>query len=217
MQEQISVLKELPALTAPVLHGLIALWGLLDCFFGLKIFKATVRILMAFVGATFAATLAMHFQPESVLTLLICSAVGLLAGILVGWYVWKMGLVVMATLAGFMLAAPFAAQLAPTYAVLVPAAVGLIGGVLVFLILEPAVIGSTAITGAFRLVYGLAFFIGGPNILDYVSGDKRVEDLFMGGDIKLSIAMMVLAAVGCYFQYSIWNKGRAKKKKAEQE
>jgi hypothetical protein len=211
MQEHISVLKDLPALTAPALHGFIAVWGLLDCFFGLKIFKATVRILMAFVGATFAATLAMHFMPQSITALLVSSAVGLLVGIVVGWYVWKMGAVVMAVFAAFVLTSPIAAQLAPTYAVILPAVAGLLAGILVFVMLEPVIIGSTAMTGAFRLVYGVAFFMGGPNLLDYISGGKGVQDLFLGGDWRLAGLTLLLAAAGCYVQLLFWRARKPKK------
>ncbi len=221
MEESVTVIgklpemKELLALSAPLLHGLIAIWGLLDCFFGLKIFKATVRILMAFIGATIAATLAMHMWPESVTALLVCSGVGLVLGILLGWYVWKMGLVLMAVMAGFIFASPLAAQLSPAMALLVPCAIGLVCGLLVFVILEPAVIGSTAVTGSFRLVYGAAFFIGGPNLYDYVSGEKTMHDLLVGGDWRLALATLLIAAMGAYLQFHFWRKGKAPAKQEE--
>ncbi len=214
MQEQIDVLKDMPdikelfALSAPILHGLIALWGLLDCFFGLKIFMGTVRILMAFVGATVGATLAMHFWPGSVGALLGAAGVGLLAGILIGWYVWKMGLVLMAVMAGFMFATPFAQALSTNYALILPLGAAVLAGVFVFLMLEPAVICSTAMTGAFRMVYGAAFFMGGASLLDYVGGEKNVEDLLLGGDWRLAVGTLAAAALGAFVQFHFWRKSR---------
>lgn len=206
-QIQIPALKDLPTVTAPVLHLLIALWGLVDCLFGLKIFTATVKILMAFAFAAGAATLALQFHPESVPWLVGASVAGLIVGLLLGWYLYKVGVALSAVFAGFVLSAPLAAQCPAEYAMFVQGGVGVAAGILVFFIMEPAIIVSTALTGAFRLVFGLAFFFwSGPSLLDYMggNGNKNLMELFTGQNQTFALATLGAAAVGCFIQFRAW-------------
>jgi hypothetical protein len=204
-QIQIPALKDIPAVTAPVLHLLIALWGLVDCLFGLKIFTATVKILMAFAFAAGAATLSLQFYPESVAWLAGAAIGGLIIGLLLGWYLYKIGVALSAVFAGFVLSAPLAAMCPPEYAMFVQGAVALVAGIVAFFIMEPAIIVSTALTGAFRLVFGLAFFFWhGPSLLDYMGGKKPLMELFTGQNQTFALATLGAAAVGCFIQFRAW-------------
>jgi hypothetical protein len=203
------IMQELPAHTSAILHGLIALWGLLDCFFGFRIFRATMRLLMGFIFAVAAATLALRIVPESVPVFLVSCAVGLVLGFLVGWYVYKLGVVAMAVLGGFVLAAPFVSSLGAN-AFMAQCGVALACGLLTFLLLEPVVIASTALTGAFRVMFGVMFFFGGQSLMEYICGTKSFESLFVNmGKLPLVLTLL-LAVVGCFVQFASWRGEHSK-------
>jgi hypothetical protein len=198
------ILQGLPALTAPVLHGFIVLWGLLDCFFGFRIFRATLKILGAFVFAVLGASIALSIVPGSVPILIVSCLVGLILGFIVGWYIYKVGIVALAICGGFILLAPFASSLGSN-AVLIQCGVALFAGVLAFFLLEPVIIASTALTGAYRVMFGLMFFLGGPNLIDYIRGAKSFEKLLTSVDKLPMILTLLLAAVGMFVQFSAWH------------
>jgi hypothetical protein len=202
------ILQELPALTAPVLHGFIALWGLLDCFFGFKIFRATLKILTAFAFAVLGASIAARLVPDSVPVFVIACAVGLILGFIVGWYIYKASIVAMAMFGGFVLAAPFVSTMGAN-AFLAQCGVAVAAGILAFFLLEPVVIVSMALTGAYRVVFGLMFFMGGQNLMDYISGAKPFETLFTGAGKLPMLATLLLAAAGGFVQFASWRSERA--------
>jgi hypothetical protein len=205
-------------MTAPVLHGFIALWGLLDCFFGLGIFKATVKIMMGAVGAVAGAAISLHFWPESMQALLVALSLGLVAGILLGWYLWKASVVLTAVLAGLVLSAPLAASLGEPWVSILPIVVGVVAGALVFILMEPVIIGATAITGAFRLVCGASFFLFGyPNLLEFVGNKKEWGSMIANSDLRIAGATIVVAAIGCYVQMLIWHKHAPAKHEEQDE
>jgi hypothetical protein len=214
MNSQISALKEFPPIALPLLHALIALWGLADCFFGLLIFKVTIRIFMAFAGAVGAAAIAAQYYPDSGAVFFGACVAGLVIGFIIGWFVCKIGIVVLSVFAGFVLIAPFAATLGQPWDAVVPCVVGIIVGLLAFVLLEPVVIASTALTGAYRLVFGTAFFLGGPSIMDFVGGARRYDEMFTGTGRWIFVITIAIAAIGCYVQFSSW---RGRKKSADEE
>ena len=112
------------------------------------------------------------------------------------------------------LSAPLAAMCPAEYAMFVQGAVALAAGIVAFFVMEPAIIVSTALTGAFRLVFGLAFFFWqGPSLLDYMGNinDKHLMELFTGQNRNFALATLGAAAVGCFIQFRAWraaHKGR---------
>jgi hypothetical protein len=216
MNTQIPALKELPALTLPVIHALIALWGLLDCFFGFRIFKVTVRIFTAFAGAVAAMALATQLQPASTVLFVALGVIGLICGFMLGWFLYKLGIVLLAVCAGFVLAAPFGAALGQPWSILAPCCAGLAAGLLAFVLLDPVVIVITALTGAFRLVFGVLFFFGGPSIVEYISGAKPINELLVGANRWTAIVTLAIAVVGCVVQFCAWSSGSKKKDEAEE-
>lgn len=216
LNDPAQVMRQLPALVAPVLHAFLVLWGLLDCFFGFRIFRATLKILMAFAFAVLGASVAARIMPGSVPAFLVAGVVGLIVGFVVGWYLYKAGVVVMALFGGFVLSAPFVAGMGAN-AFLAQCGVALVAGVVAFFLLEPIVIASTALTGAYRVLFGVLFFMGGQNLMDYIEGGASYEDLFLGMDKVPMYATLLLAALGGFVQFSAWRReGRpAKEESAE--
>lgn len=190
----------MPALQ--LLHVVIALWGLADCFFGLSIFKISVRFLMALAFAVGGAALVSNFMAAGVVLMIVAGVVGLILGFLIGWHVYKAALVIAAVLAVFILVQPLSASAGPALSFLLPCAAGIIAGILAYLVMEPAIILSTALTGAFRCVFGAAFFLGGPSLLDYMNGHRPLATLFAGDGRLFCVATLVLAALGAWAQFA---------------
>ena len=208
---ELHAFDSLPEMTAPLLHVFIALWGLLDLFFGLSFFKITVKILMAFACAAAGATIALNLQPDSAPIFIGACVVGLIIGFLLGWHVYKLGVVVLAVFAGFVLSLPFAGVFGAQYALLVQGLAGLLAGGLVFIMMEPVIMASTALTGAFRLVFGAMFFLRGWNILDYISGQKSAQELMASSDKLVMAVVLLLAAVGFFVQFRNWHGKKTEK------
>jgi len=141
-----TALKDIPALTAPVLHLAIALWGLVDCFFGLRLFTITVKILMAFAFGLAAAAVSLQLKPDSAAWLVGASVAGLILGLILGWVLYRLGVALTAVFAGFVLSVPLAAAFPAEYTFFIRCGVAALAGVVVFLLMEPTIIVSTAVT-----------------------------------------------------------------------
>jgi hypothetical protein len=210
-----TALKDIPALTAPVLHLAIALWGLVDCFFGLRLFTITVKILMAFAFGLAAAAVSLQLKPDSAAWLVGASVAGLILGLILGWVLYRLGVALTAVFAGFVLSVPLAAAFPAEYTLFIRCGVAALAGVVVFLLMEPTIIVSTAVTGAFRMVYGAAFFIGGVNLLDFVSGARGPMELFTGVSAPFAAIALFVAVLGIVVQFRARYHGR--EEKAEEE
>ena len=46
-----------PEAAAPLLYALMVFWGVIDCFFGFRVFKITIAIILAFTGSLAGAWL----------------------------------------------------------------------------------------------------------------------------------------------------------------
>jgi hypothetical protein len=210
-----TALKDIPTLTAPVLHLVIALWGMVDCFFGLRLFTITVKILMAFAFGMGAAAVSLQLKPDSAPWLIGASVAGLILGLILGWVLYRLGVALTAVFAGFVLSVPLAAAFPAEYTLLIRCGVAALAGVVVFLLMEPTIIVSTAVTGAFRMAYGAAFFLGGVNLLDFISGARAPMELFTGACTPYALMALFLAVIGIVIQMRARYHGKAEKEEAE--
>ncbi len=190
------------------IHGVVALWGLIETFFGFKIFKVTVRILMAFAGAGLGAYVAVSYQPESLLALGVGAGAGLIVGLVLGWFMYKLGIFVLGFFLGTVIAAPFSNALGPDMTWAVAGAAGLVCGLITLVLINLMVMAATSLTGAFRLVYGVAFFFGGPSLLMLIQDPNQYGVLARDEPLLAGITLLV-GAIGFYFQYAS-NKPRKK-------
>lgn len=192
---------------APILHGLIALWGLLDCFWGFRIFRFTVRILAAVMVASVGASIALHYFPGSLLALGGFAVGGLIVGALLGWYLYKVGVFILGFFTGTLIAAPFVGHVAPQWEWVVLAGGGLVIGVLSVLLVNIMIMAGTALTGGFRLVFGTAYYFGGPSLI--VATTNPGGATFVVQDHPMLFAgTLGFAAVGFLLQ---WNAHRKSK------
>lgn len=210
MEELILDERALPWL---IVHGFLVLWGLLDLFFGYRIFRALLGIFGAFIGALAGAWLVSGLM-DGWMGPAIGGLAGLICGGFLAWYVSVAGIALLGAGAALALAVPLLAGRvdAPWEDVALAGAM-VVGGLLAAVAVRPLLIVATSLAGAFRVVFGGAFLLGlGPNLflLRAATADPDQEvaapagglaETLTGGNELLAWLVLAVAAVGVVVQF----------------
>ena len=194
--------------------GAIA-WGLLDCFFGYRIFKATVALLGAIAGAVFgqAAGVALGLGPAGAIG-------GLVVGALLGAGLGFLLFVAAVFLAGFGFGATLGMLLLTRVnhmvAVLGGCVLGVIAGFLAVKLQRPVMILSTALLGAFRALLAATYFTAQIDWLYYFQQPQQIPALVESNTWMLP-ATIALAVVGALAQFGLSESTGKKKGGAKDE
>ncbi len=191
-------------------------WGLLDCFFGYKIFKVTIGVLGAVGGAVVGQWVAQAAGLDG------WAAVGCLAGgALLGAGLAFFLYIATVFLAGFGFGATLALLLLAHFdqnvALLAALVVGLVGGFAAVKLQKVVMILSTSLLGAFRAVIALMYFTHQLDWFFYFQEPRNLPAL-IDGHAWFFPAVLVLAAVGTVAQFEIGPAAKgdgAKKKKSD--
>ena len=176
-------------------------WGLLDCFFGYRIFKLTITLFGAFAGAIFgqAAGAALGFGVGGEIG-------GLVVGALLGAGLAYLLYLAAVFAAGFGFGATLGMMLLANYhhmvAVLTGCVLGVIGGIAAVKLQKSVLILSTAVLGAFRATVATMFFT---NRLDWIFYFRQPQQIpaLISGNAWLLPAVILLAAVGAVAQFGV--------------
>jgi hypothetical protein len=187
---------------AAILIALVSIaFGLLNCFFGYRIFKVMLGIYGFLLGALVGALVAGGLAGGQTWVLLVGAIVGGIVGAALMVLLYLVGVFVVGALAGVLLANAVGAALGftmPTWVVIILAVV--VG--IVALILQRAVlILATALSGAWAVVSGGASLLPGHSLslrLVSPSGSWKEEGLALS--IMLA-AWLVLGIVGALVQF----------------
>lgn len=187
--------------TTPFTAIILALWGLVDCFFGYRLFKIVLALLGAFVGGMLGMTAAMHAFPGNE----VLSWVGLGLGALIGGVCAYAVLMVGVFVAGFALGWVITlgtARFTPELPMLaVAAVVGLVCGIIGIFLQRIVITAATAWSGALQVMLAIAFFTQHLEPLDYLRDPQRVPPL-LESHSWIMIATVVLGLVGFWIQMS---------------
>jgi hypothetical protein len=190
-------------------------WGMLDCFFGYRVFKVTLALLGGLLGAAFchAAGVAMGLGPMGLTIALIAGGVlgALLAFLLYIAAVFVAGFGFGATL-GILLLSNYH----PMVALLSGFVLGVIGGFLAVKVQRVLIVLSTALLGAFRAVLALAYFTSQIDWLYYFRQPAQMPAL-LDNNAWLLPAIIGLAVVGVIAQLELGGSAEKKKSKARDE
>lgn len=194
--------------------GVLA-WGLLDCFFGYKIFKVTIAILGAAIGALLGHLVAQAANLGSGAEL-----GGMFVGALLGAGLAFLLYIAAVFLAGFgfgatlglLLLAHFSHGVALVSSILL----GLIGGYAAVKLQKVLIVLATALLGSFRAILALAFFTSQIDWLFYFQQPQHLPAL-IDNNAWMFPSILVLAAIGAIAQFEIGGEksGGGKKKKAD--
>ncbi len=191
-------------------------WGLIDCFFGYKVFKVTIALLGAVAGALLgqlgaeAAGLGGHAELTGIF-------VGALAGAGLAFLLYFAAVFA----AGFGLGATLAILLLAHFdhmvALLASLVVGVIGGIAAVKLQKVVIVLATAVLGSFRALLALTYFTAGIDWVFYYRQPQQIPAL-IDHHAWMFPAILVLAAVGAIAQFELGGgKGGdgEKKKKAK--
>jgi hypothetical protein len=195
----------------PWLSAAAIAWGLLDCFFGYRIFKVTIALLGACAGAIFgqAAGLALGLGPGGEIG-------GLIVGALLGAGLAYLLFLAAVFFAGFGFGATLGMLLLANYnqmvALLTGCVLGLIGGIAAVKLQRAVLILATALLGSFRAFAAGLFFTHHLDWVFYFRQPQQIPALIEGKPWLLP-AVLILAAVGAIAQFEVGGRGSAAKKK----
>lgn len=192
--------------------GAIA-WGLLDCFFGYRIFKITLTVVGGLIGAVIgqAAGAALGLGPAGQIGVVL---VGGLAGAGLAFLLYIAAVFVAGFLFGATLGILLLANFHQMVALLSGCVMGLIGGFLAVKLQRVLLILSTALLGSFRALVALLYFTQQLDWGFYYQQPQQIPALIDSHGWMLP-GILVLASVGVLVQFGLGET--AGKKKAEKK
>lgn len=187
-------------------------WGLLDCFFGYRVFKVTLALAGGLIGAAFAhfVATACGLGPTGVTVSLI---VGGLAGAGLAFLLYIGAVFVTGFLFGATLGMLLLAHFHHMVALLAGGVLGIVGGFLAVKIQRVLIVLSTALLGALRAVLGLAYFTSRIDWLYYFRQPDQLPVL-IDNNAWMFPSIVALAVVGVIAQLEL---GGGKKKSKDQD
>jgi len=186
-------------------------WGLLDCFFGYRVFKLTIAVLGGFVGAVLGHALAAATGLDSTAAI-VAMVVGALVGAGVAFLMYLAAVFLAGFGFGLTLGVLLLARLDHSAAVIGGVVLGLIGGLVAVKLQKALIVLSTALLGATRAVLALSFFTHGTGWLYYYAQPAQIPAL-LDGHAWMFPAILVLAVIGAIVQSE--RSGRPRKKEKE--
>ena len=185
-------------------------WGLLDCFFGYRVFKFTLALAGGLFGALFAqaAATALGLGASGV-------TISLVAGGLIGAGLAFLLYIAAVFVAGFFFGATLGLLLLANFhhmvALLSGVLLGIVGGFLAVRIQRILIILSTGLFGAFRAMLAAGYFVGA---IDWWYYFRQVDQIpaLIDNTPWLLPSILALAAVGVIAQLEPGGRDGRKKK-----
>lgn len=187
--------------------GFCILFGLLECFYGYRIFESVI-ILIGFIGGAVATVAFLGLVglmsggsggggADGIIILIFGFFGGALGGTL-ALYFYKAGVF----MSGFILSAGLAimgflaAQMAPQEIVVLIA--GIIGGIIALKLEKLIIIISTSFLGGLIIVLGVACFITPGDLPSSFDGAMKLFENYL---LAIGIGWLLLGGVGIFYQY----------------
>ena len=192
-------------------------WGLLDCFFGYRIFKVTIAILGAVIGAFLGHLVAQAAGLGSGAEL-----AGVFVGALLGAGLAFLLYIAAVFLAGFGFGATLGLLLLAHFnhgvALVTSLVLGVIGGYAAVKLQKVLIILATALMGSFRAVLALSYFTSQIDWLFYFQEPRHLPAL-IDSNAWIFPSVLLLSAVGTIAQFEIGggSSGGKKKKPAKEK
>ncbi|WP_438481111.1 TM7S3/TM198-like domain-containing protein [Oleiharenicola lentus] len=185
-------------------------WGLLDIFFGYKVFKITLAVFGGLVGGVLGQTAGVALGYG-----LTGQIIGFVFGGLIGaGLAWLLYLAAV-FLAGFGFGATLAVLLLAHFnhmaAMLGGCVLGIIGGFVALKMQQVLIVLSTSLIGAFRVVVALAYFTSKIDWFWYFQNPQNLPAL-IDNNTWMFPAILVLAVIGAVAQFGLGGSSGEKKK-----
>ncbi len=190
-------------------------WGVLDCFFGYRIFKITLAVLGGLIGVVFgqAAGAALGWGTGGEFGGLL---VGGLLGAGLAWLLYVAAVFVAGFLFGATLGVLLLANFNHMVALLSGIVIGVVGGFLAVKLQRLLIMLSTSLLGAFRAMLALSYFTSRMDWLYYFQHPEQMPAL-IDNNAWMFPSILALAAVGAIAQFELGGAAAGKKPKGKDE
>jgi len=176
-------------------------WGVLDCFFGYRVFKITLALFGAMLGLWAGHFLSLQLGANPLVETIVMIA-GAVAGATLAFLLY----IVAVFLAGFGFGATLGMLLLAHYhqmiALLTGLVLGLVGGFLAVKVQRVLIILSTALLGSFRALLALSYFTSHIDWVFYYRQPEQMPALIENNGWMFP-AVLALAAVGVITQLEL--------------
>jgi hypothetical protein len=193
-------------------------WGLLDVFFGYKIFKITLAVLGGLVGGVFGQAAGGALSPGNMGQIL-GFVIGALLGAGLAWLLY----IAAVFLAGFGFGATLGILLLSHFnhmvAMLSGCVLGIIGGFVAVKMQQMLIILSTALIGSFRTIVAVGYFTSRLDWITYFQNPQKLP-ILIDTNTWMFPAIIVLAVLGVVVQLGLGGSSGPsgkKKDKAKQD
>lgn len=185
-------------------------WGVLDCFFGYKVFKVTLALVGALIGVALAQAAARYLGAGPTV-----ETISLIAGAVAGASLAFLLYIAAVFVAGFGFGATLGVLLLAHFhhmvALLSGVVLGIVGGFLAIKVQRILIILSTALLGSFRALLALSYFTSRIDWLFYFRKPEQMPALIENNPWMFP-AILALAAIGVVTQLELRGSAGAKKK-----
>lgn len=173
-------------------------FGLVDCFFGYRIFRLVLSIIGFIIGASIG--LSLTAESAQLTQILVALVAGLIGAVLMN-ALYFLGVVIAGALLGALAANLLLSALGvePNAIFLVIGAV--VGGVVALVLNKLTIILSTAFSGAAGVIYGLSLLIPGLGGFDPLGALTRINAERGEPSLILLVAWIILGVAGMGVQY----------------
>lgn len=144
-----------------VLAILSIAFGILVCFWGYHIFRAVIGIVGFVLGAYFVGALAFQLSGGNLIITFVAGLIGGVIGAVLVGLVYYLGVFVVGALAALTLGSFIVTAAGLGMHVAISVILVIIGGVLALVFQKLIIIISTACIGAWGIIYGILYFMGG--------------------------------------------------------
>jgi hypothetical protein len=188
-------------------------WGLLDVFFGYRIFKITLAVVGGLIGLAAAHGLAgvIGVEPGVATALLV---VGAMIGAAVAFLLYLAAVFVAGFGFGVTLALLLLANQHQVVALVAGIVLGIVGGFLAVKAQRILIVLSTSLLGSFRAILALTYFTSQIDWLFYFRQPDQLPAI-LDGNGWMFPSILALAAVGVIAQLELGGAKDPKKNKAE--
>lgn len=198
----------------PLLSVIVLVWGLLDCFFGYRIFKITILFWGAIAGGILGAAAATQLSPE-ISVMLIGLVIGALIGAGLAFALYLVMVFLMGLCCGFALAALLLPQQQSWIILVCGLVFGVLGGWLALKVQRGVLIVATAMLGSLRAVLAAMYFTHHLDWSYYFSGHPEQLSALLEVHTWLLPVVLGLAIIGILAQSGQGEKSEARERSSD--
>ena len=178
--------------------------GAIFCFIGYRIFKITLGILGFVIGFSIAGGIAFGLSDGGETIALLAGLIGGVMGVILMITLYVVGIFFLGAGLGALLGIVITAGTGSGSEVVILLILAVTGGIAALIFQKLIVIVSTSINGAWGIVFGIFYFVGGGFIP--IRLFQHPESLHIGHELYLVVCWLLLGLTGIIVQYRFTGK-----------